>query len=186
MKDIEGIERAVAALRPHWAEIETDFNRQNERFLALAAADHDAIGRVLRAHLAIESFLGTYLETRLGVKDIKELRLSFWQKAKLLPDGHQAVSWVKPGIIQVNTVRNMYGHNLETTIKGHEINAVYEVLKIARTGAQFETPVDAIEAFAPVACAFLTVPPPHLQTLFREAFVEVKTGTYEPPEAANF
>jgi hypothetical protein len=185
MKDIEGIEQAIAILNPHWGEIEADFNKQNERFLALVAADHNAIGRVLRAHLVIESFLGTFLESRLGIKDVKELRLSFWQKAKLLPDGHQAVSWVKPGIIQVNTVRNKFGHDLNYKIEPHEINTVYEVLNIARKGVQFARPVDAIEAFAPVACAFLTVPPPHLQEMFLQAFAGVKADVYEPPEAAS-
>ncbi len=55
MKDIDGIEQAVAVLRPHWQEIEADFGKQNQRYLDLVAADHDAIGRVLRAHLVIES-----------------------------------------------------------------------------------------------------------------------------------
>lgn len=185
MKDIDGIEKALAVLRPHWQEIEADFDKQNQRYLKLVAADHDAIGRVLRAHLVIETFMGSYLEGRLGIKDIKELRLSFWQKAKLLPDGHQAVSWVKPGIIQINTVRNRYGHRLDPAIEPHEISAVYEVLNVARRGSEFKTAIDAIEAFAPIACAFLTVPPPHLQELFRDAFSGVEGGAYEPPEAAN-
>lgn len=185
MKGIEGIEHALNVLNPYWDQIEADFNQQNERFLSLVAADHNVIGRVLRAHLVIEGFLGTYLENRLGVKDVRELRLSFWQKAKLLPDGHQAVSWVKPGIIQVNTVRNKFGHDLNYKIAGHEVNAVYEVLNVARKGLQFATPIDAIEAFAPVACAFLTVPPAHLQEKLLEAFSEVKADVYEPPEAAS-
>jgi hypothetical protein len=56
MKDIEGIENVVQILKPHWPEIEADFERHNARFLELAATDHDAIGRVLRAHLIVENF----------------------------------------------------------------------------------------------------------------------------------
>ncbi|MBY3143966.1 hypothetical protein HFO65_36765 [Rhizobium laguerreae] len=56
MREIEGIEEAMGVLKPHWGEIEEDFHRHNARFLALAATDHDVIGRVLRSHLVVEIF----------------------------------------------------------------------------------------------------------------------------------
>lgn len=181
MKDIDGIQVVLRILESHWNSIEADFNRQNERFLALAEADHDTIGRVLRAHLVIESFVGEFLMAHYGIEELDELRLTFAQKAKLLPQSKSSAAFVRPGIIQLNAVRNKFGHRLNHTIENHEISAIYEVLQVARPGVRFASQVEAIEAFTPIACAFLAVPPPELQQLFMEAFAHVRS--YEP---ANF
>lgn len=85
MNDIEGIEKAVAALQPYWQEIEADFNSHNERFLKLLAVDHEPIGRILRAHLVIENFLDMFLTNFYQIEEFDDLRLTFTQKAKLLP-----------------------------------------------------------------------------------------------------
>jgi hypothetical protein len=172
----------LRVLGPHWEQIEEDFDRHNRRFLALAAVDHDAIGRVLRAHLVIESFLDTFLAAHYGIDNIEELRLSFFQKAKLLPSKGFSSAVVRPGILQVNSVRNKLGHQLNHAIEQHEISAVLEILAVARKGVRFADLVAAIEAFAPVACAFLSVPPAHLQQAFVEAFAQVQS--HEPYGAA--
>lgn len=178
MKDIDGIHDVLRVLEPHWAKIEENFNHQNSRFLELAAADHDMIGRVLKAHLVIETFLGEFLMAHYSIEDLAGLRLTFAQKAKLLPQHNSSAAFVRPGIIQLNTVRNNFGHRLNHKIERHEISAIYEVLQIARSGIHFSSEVEAIEAFAPIACAFLSVPPRDLQQLFMEAFANVRS--YEP------
>lgn len=175
MKDIEGIQDVLRVLEPHWGRIETDLNRQNERFLELAAADHNMIGRVLRACLVIETFLGEFLMAHYGIEDFAELRLIFPQKAKLLPQFRSSAAFVRPGIIQLNSVRNKFGHRLNHKIESHEISAIYEVLQIAHSGTPFSSHVEAIEVFAPIACAFLTVPPSDLQQLFMKAFANVRS-----------
>ena len=175
MRDIEGIEEVLEVLAPHWSAIHADFDAHNQRFLQLANADHDVIGRVLKAHLVVESFLNSFLSTHYGISDLADVKLSFYQKAKLLPDGASSTAFVKPGILQLNTVRNKFGHRLDFEIQRNEVSAIYQALSVARSGAEFPSPVDAIEAFCPVACAFLSVPPPHLQRLFMEAFAHVHT-----------
>jgi hypothetical protein len=178
VKDIDGIDRALKILEPHWAEIEKRFDEQNARFLELSAADHDLIGRILRVHLVVESFLDTFLQQHLAIEDLSPLRLTFYQKASLLPSEGASGSFVKPGILQLNSVRNKFGHRLDYAIESHHLSAIYAVLETARAGVRFGSHVEAIEAFAPVACAFLAVAPKHLQEAFVEAFAEVKA--YEP------
>lgn len=180
MKDIDGIEGAMKVLLPHWREIEADFNRQNKLYLDMAGTDHQVIGRVLRVHLIIENFLNRYLVDTFGFEDLEGLRLSFAQKAKLIPQSGSAATWVRPGIIQLNSVRNHYGHKLDHSVQFHTISAISEVLSVSRRGKEFTNPIDAIEAFAPVACAFLCVPPKHLQTAFMQAFRDVHSYTPEP------
>jgi len=176
MKDIDGIEQILSVLAPHWSDIEADFAKHNQRFLELAAADHDLIGRVLRVHLVVESFVDSFLSSHFGIQDLPDLRLSFVQKAKLLPQSGSSASFVRPGILQLNAVRNKFGHRLNHTIEGHEISAVHEALAVARRGVTFAAAVDALEAFGPVACAFLSVPPKHLQGLFVQAFKRVQSN----------
>ena|ERR1039457_7252060 len=175
MRDIEGIEDVLAVLEPHWAEIHADFDSHNKHFLRLAKADHDLIGRVLKTHLIIENFLNSFLTKHYGISDLADAKLSFYQKAKLLPDGASSSAFVKPGILQLNSVRNKFGHTLEFKIERDQISAIYEALSVARSGTDFPTVVDAIEAFCPVACAFLSVPPKNLQSLFMKAFSHVRT-----------
>lgn len=122
MKDIEGIDKVLAVLEPHWKDIEADFDAQNKRFLELAAADHDQIGRVLRAHLVIESFMTTFLETHYGFEELSEARLGFAQKVRLLPMNGSPAAFVRPGIIHLNRVRNKLGHELQHQIEAHEIS----------------------------------------------------------------
>ncbi len=175
MNDIEGIEKAVAALQPYWQEIEADFNSHNERFLKLLAVDHEPIGRILRAHLVIENFLDMFLTNFYQIEEFDDLRLTFAQKAKLLPSRRSSAAFVRPGIIQLNTIRNKFGHKIDHSIEDHNLSAIYEVLRHARPNVEFESQIKVIEGFAAVACAFLSVPPKHLQELFMEAFAEVRS-----------
>lgn len=175
MKDIEGIEQALAVLQPQWQEIEADFNRHNERFLKLLSVDHEPIGRILRAHLVIENFLDTFLTNFYDIEGFDDLRLTFTQKAKLLPSRRSSAAFVRPGIIQLNTIRNKFGHEIEHSIENHDLSAMHEVLRHARPSVKFTSQIEAIEAFAAVACAFLSIPPKHLQELFMKAFAHVRS-----------
>lgn len=177
MRQIEGIMEAMEVLRPHWDEIEADFQRQNERYLTMATTDSEVVGRVLRAHLIIENFLNSYLVDVFKFENFDDLRLSFSQKAKMLPQSKDGAAWVRPGIIQLNSVRNKYGHQLNHVVEFHQISAIQEVLSVSRPGKEFRTPIDAIEAFVPVACAFLAVPPQQLADVFAKAFSYVHTAT---------
>jgi hypothetical protein len=174
MSTIEGIDKAIAVLTPHWDEIQADFDRQNTRFLALATADHDAIGRVLRSHLVIENFMNSYLSEFYGISNFDEVRLSFYQKATLLPLQGSPAAFVRSGILQLNALRNKFGHRLQPQINPAEIEAIYSVLQISGRKVEDLAPVAAIETFTPVACTFLSVSTKRLQQLFAEAFSHVR------------
>ncbi|WP_126423507.1 hypothetical protein [Asticcacaulis excentricus] len=176
MRDIEGIEQVLEALKPHWAEIEQDFDTANARFLELAAGDHEPVGKVLKAHLLVEHHLNEFLPSFFGFGEFHELRLSFAQKARMLPTVGSSAAFVRPGILQLNKIRNKFGHQLNYQIEFPEIQAILDILSIAREGHQFDTPIDAIEAFTPVACAFLQVPPKHLQDAFVNAFKNIRAA----------
>ena len=181
MRDIEGIDAVVAKLKPHWPAIEEHFERENRAFISLTRSNHDVIGRVLKCHLIVEHYLNRFLVANFEIDNFDEVRLTFAQKAQLLPDRASAAAFVKPGIVQLNRIRNRFGHSLGAELSAEDLGSMRTILNVARRAAVFDTPIEAIEAFTTVACTFLIVAPPPLQQVFSEAFstVAVRAGESE-------
>jgi hypothetical protein len=79
--------------------------------------DVDAIGRILRSHLYVEHYLTEFIRhanPRLG--SISEARLSFNQKLALLDTKSPGLAELKPGIAQLNKIRNRLAHRLSSEI----------------------------------------------------------------------
>lgn len=180
MREIAGIEEVVERLVPHWDAIEEHFHQENQRFIALLAHDHDLLGRVLKCHLIIERYLDRYLSEKLGLQHLDDARLTFVQKAKLLPTAGTAASFVKPGILRLNAIRNRFGHDLRADVQPGELGAINEVLEVAHRGVEFPGAVERIEAFTTVACTWLVVPPTHLERLFADAFSQIEVTERAP------
>jgi len=174
VREIEGIDHVMRRLKPHWPEILAHFEAENDRFKALVARDHDLLGRVLKCHLVIEHYINQFLREHYRISDLDEVRLSFFQKAKLLPSSESSAAFVKPGILELNSIRNKFGHRINASIANRDLNAINEVLRIARRGTKFPGAIEKIEAFTTIACTFLVIPPPALRQAFVEAFSEVK------------
>jgi hypothetical protein len=175
MKDIDGVNQVLEVIKPHMDSIEKHFSEMNGIFINLMEQPHDNIGRVLKCHLVVEHFLTKFLVDFYRIDGLENLQLRFAQKIELVPRAGGSASFVRPGIIQLNKIRNKLGHDLSTQIERHNISAIYEVLAIARKGINLDDPIKAIEAFTPIACAFLSVPPPELQKIFMEAFQTIVT-----------
>lgn len=176
MRDIEGIEKVVARLKPHMAEIEAHFNAENAKFIDLMSRPHDMIGRLLKCHLVVEHYLDRFRSEHFGIEDVEAAKLGFFNKAMMLPTKAHSAAFVKPGILKLNSLRNRVGHNLGSDIDFEDFAAINEVLSIARAGVKFQEPIEAIEAFTTVACTWLIVPPKEHQQLFVEAFSEVRVN----------
>lgn len=180
MKDIDGIHQVLEVIKPHMGGIEKHFSDTNETFNNLMQQSHDDIGRVLKCHLIVEHFLTKFVSDFYKINNIEGLQLRFSQKTELIPKSGISASFVRPGIIQLNKIRNRLGHDLSTRVESHYVSAIYQVLAVCRKGVQFASPIEAIEAFTPIASAFLSLPPPELQQVFIEAFKKVVT--HDPEE----
>lgn len=167
---------------PVMDEMTKEAQAEIDRFDEAFSADHNAIGRILRVHLVIEQYMNEYLKGEYKIGNLEELRLSFGQKTKLLKDGTSPAAFVKSAIQNVNSVRNKFSHTLTPKIEWGAINNVMDVLKIARKGVVYSEPIDAIEAFAPVACAFLINAPSsartHFEQLLQSGKMKFATGIF--------
>jgi len=176
MREIDGIEKVVASLKPHMPAIEAHFHTENAKFIALMGKPHDTLGRLLKCHLVVEHYLGRFLVEHFGIEDVEEAKLGFFNKAMLLPSKASSAAFVKPGILKLNSLRNKAGHRLGADIGFQHLGPINEVLGVARAGATFQSPIDAIEAFTTVACTWLIVPPKDQQQLFIDAFSEIQVN----------
>jgi hypothetical protein len=111
------------------------------------------LGRVLKCHLIVEHYLNRFLVAHFGIDNFDDVRLTFAQKAKLLSD-RAAAAFVKPGIVQLNRIRNRFGHSLGAELSDADLGSIRTVLDIARRGVTFGSPVEAIEAFTRWRAAF--------------------------------
>lgn len=180
MREVAGIRQAIEILRPHWPKMQARFEAENDRFLQMMAQDHDERGRLLKCHLVVENYMDRFLKSHLGLDSIEEVRLTFFQKAMLLPNrGPQG--FVKGGILELNTARNFLAHVLDRTVDLESLRKIRTVLTEAREGQVFRTALEQIEAFTAVACTFLLVPDPEIKALMESALSGV---TFESNERA--
>ena len=144
MRDIEGIEEVVEKLKPHFAAIEEHFEHENRIFIDLISSTHDTLGRVLKCHLVVEHYLDRFLVAHFEIDNFDHVRLSFAQKTALLPNSATAAAFVKPGILQLNKIRNRFGHSLGAELSVQDLGAIRTVLDIARPGFPSGSLVEAI------------------------------------------
>ena len=144
MRDIEGIEKVVEKLKPHFQEIETHFEHENEKFKALLAHEHGNIGRVLKCHLMVEHYMNHFLSVHYEIEHLADIRLSFSQKAKMLPDKASAAALIKPGIFNLNSIRNKFSHELNYSVRISDMPHIIEILNLARSSIVFDKPIEAI------------------------------------------
>jgi hypothetical protein len=117
------------------------------------------IGRVLRAHLFVEHFVTKFIETanpRLGSLD--EARLTYLQKVHLACSSGGLNQELRPGLIQLNRLRNRFAHQLEYQLTSDDVAQIIGVVvfrAFREAGAAPHTPsmspIDIIEEFAKFA-----------------------------------
>jgi hypothetical protein len=153
----------------------------DERFRAFNVVwnqDAQSIGRVLRAHLAVEHFLAEFVAAtnpRLG--SLEDARVTFSQKVELLPDDDPTVSFLKPGLRRLNAIRNRIAHRLRVDIAAEDRDALLGIPLFAamrkesarREGAKPDDPLSVVEQFAMFAANLLQAGASPERDLWRQA-----------------
>src|SRR5258708_6244014 len=92
-------------------------DRRMKEFSAVWGQDTDRIGRVLRAHLAVEYFVGVYLVAQSpGFAGLVRARLAYAQKIELLDRNDRIVDELIPGLRLLGTIRNRIAHRLRVDL----------------------------------------------------------------------
>lgn len=113
--------QAVAEMMEKFGGREAFFGRLDKRYAEFTRVwkqDAERMGRILRAHLAVEHFVGIYLcamNPNLG--DIAGARLSYAQKVDLLkPEENSMVALILPGLRRLGAIRNRIAHRLQVDL----------------------------------------------------------------------
>lgn len=163
------VKKAVEYLKPHWDEIMKDYQARAKELNDLITKDHNQIGLILKIHLVVEHYLTLNLQRNFGLDDIDCVRLSFSQKIKLIPKKDAGATWLKPGIAELNKIRNKYAHDLSTELAFGEMFEIKKIVEINRD-VSHESIEILLNDFAIVCGAFLGQSDPDIVKLFGEAF----------------
>ena len=169
MMEIGGVHEAAEILRPYWREFSEHFESENNKFKALFGSDYVGMGRVLRCHMISEHYIEEYLRKKLKIENISDARLSYYQKAMLLPDRGYPPMLVKPGLLKLHTIRNRLAHNLNSSVSLRELEPMTRIMQVFGRDTQNVEALSLIESFATLACTFLIVTPSHIEDAFARA-----------------
>jgi hypothetical protein len=97
-----------------WRQIDSRY----EEFTRVWNQDPDRMGRILRAHLAVEHFVGMYLSAaNPNLGDIAAARLTYAQKVDLLKaEENGMVAMILPGLRRIGAIRNRIAHRLQVEL----------------------------------------------------------------------
>ena len=176
MVEIRGLDEAVEILRPHWQEFSEHFESENEKFKALFGSDHIGMGRILKCHLISEKIHRRISAKKLNLTNISDARLSYYQKAMLLPDRGVPPMLVKPGLLKLHQIRNRFAHNLYSNVSVKELEPMTGIMQISGRETQDIDAIALVESFTTLACTFLIVTPPHIEDVFARATAHLDFG----------
>jgi hypothetical protein len=135
--------------------------------------DSSHIGKILKCHLILEHYLDNYIKNKNKIENLKEMRLSFYQKACLLPKKGTSAAIVRPGILQINKIRNKFSHDFNASVSEQDISSLLPIIEVARPKLKKASIVRKIEGFTTVACTWLIVTPLELEDVFQRAFSHI-------------
>ena len=144
----------------------------------------EVIGRILRAHLFVEHYIGEYLakaNPRLGA--LGEAKISFAQKFALLDASNTDIALILPGIKRLNKIRNRLAHNLDAQVTEEDATVFlgsnrFAALRAARAAEQAQTnePIEILEDFAKHVAMALNYEFSPMSKAIYQAIQEVNLG----------
>jgi hypothetical protein len=117
--------------------------------------DHDLLGRILKCHLILETYLDKCLKHfNKDQLSIDNTSLRFIQKIDLLENKLDELKTYFKGIRSLNTIRNKLAHNLHAEITLSDVQNMRIYVEVYRT-RKIDDPIKIIEDFTLIACALL-------------------------------
>ncbi len=148
-------EKLKNTIGEYFTEFRQHFDSIKDNVLSAFQRDHDPIGRVLKCHLILE----TYMDSCISHLNNDQLSfdnnsLRYIQKVDLLEAKLDGMDSYFKGIRSLNTIRNRFAHNLSYEITLNDIKSMKVYAEIYKR-ERIEDPIRLIEEFTIVACALL-------------------------------
>ena len=186
MRRVKGIDEAIQVLRPHWQQIDEFFDNENRKFRELIRADHTILGRIIKCHLIVETYIDKYLIRVLDLSDLTDVRLSYYQKVMLLPEHRAPTAILKPGLLRLNQIRNKFAHHLNSDVSMNDLRPMLYVLELSGRRTDNIDTISVMESFTTLACTWLLPNPSHLEDVFARAFRNVVVKLDRDDDCAQY
>ena len=173
LKNSEGFRKAVEILRPHWPDINRHMENNIREYAEFLEKDSSKLERIIKCHLISEIYLDRYLSHKLSLTNLTDAGLTYRQKALLLPEADAAATFVKPGLLKLNSLRNSFAHNLDFTFSKRGLGAMTTLLILSERPASTMNAIEIVEKFTALSCAYLNPTPPKIEDLFANAMKHV-------------
>lgn len=148
-------EKIGDAIREYFASFRTHFNSVKDEILFAFQRDHDLIGRVLKCHLILETYMDNCIKyLNKDQLSIDNTSLRFNQKIDLLENKLDGIDSYFKGIRSLNKIRNKLAHNLRCEITLSDVQSMKVYVEMYKR-EKIEDPIRMIEEFTIVACALL-------------------------------
>lgn len=141
-----------------WKEEMGIVEKLKNRIKTLLSKNDDLLGKMLKYHLILESYLNLALEFNLGL-NVRKANLKFFKKLELLQLNFGICKEYYKGIRSVNKIRNKFAHNLHAKITKEDMKNILSYTKSNRllvTDTQ-ENYVKHIESFTLFICMNISV-----------------------------
>ena len=165
----EGLRKAVEVLRPHWQEFNQQYEHDIQEYEIFSKKDSTMFGKIIKCHLISEIYLDRYLIDKFSLTNLEDIRLSYYQKAMLLPEGNAVHIFVKPGLLTLNRLRNKFAHELDHTLTENQLGPMNSALIFSERPVSEMSPIEMVEKFTAISCNFLNPKPSKFTQLFSEA-----------------
>jgi hypothetical protein len=172
-------------------------DQRMKEFSAVWGQDTDRIGRVLRAHLAVEYFVGVYLVAQNpGFAGLERARLAYAQKIELLDRNDRIVDELISGLRLVGTIRNRIAHRLRVDLTEEDRKAflsvgIFHAMRDASIARNYAATDDdalvILEQFAKFAAGMLHSAADPQAGIWRSAFEAIANtdGATKAPKAST-
>ena len=165
-KNSEGFRKAVEVLRPHWQEINRQWEHDIREYEGFLKKDSSKFGRIIKCHLISEIYLERYLRHKHSLENLTEAQLSYRQKVMLLPEHNAAPAFFKPGLLTLNKLRNKFAHRLDSTLSKRELSTMTGMLVMSERPVSTMNAIEMVEKFTALSCAFLNPASSKIEKLF--------------------
>lgn len=119
-------EKVGDAIREYFASFRNHFSSVKEEILFAFQRDHDLIGRVLKCHLILETYMDDCIKyLNKDQLSIDNTSLRFNQKIDLLENKLDGMDSYFKGIRSLNTIRNKLAHNLHCEITLSDVQSMW-------------------------------------------------------------
>ena len=148
-------EKIGDAIQDFVSEFRNHLSSVKEEVLSAFQRDHDVIGRVLKCHLILESYMDSCIKhLNKDQLSVDSTSFRFSQKIDLLENKLDGLDSYFKGIRSLNTIRHKLAHNFYYEITSNDVQSMKIYVELYKR-KKIEDPIRMIEEFTIVACALL-------------------------------